>query len=132
MLFKDLKIEEQQILYGQKVRRIKPTNTGGCYFEVVSEPFGNCQMCSVAWMDYFLIGSENVSDFIENLKYIFTLSSKKLVLVDLTKGTLNRLIKFITESNGILDDLIVFRREYESTNGSEMTIVQLNLTKILQ
>lgn len=131
MLFRDLEREEQMVPYGNKVYRIKPKNAGGCYFEIIQEPLGNCQVCTISWMVYFMLGSENASDFANNLKLVYELTAKKLVLIDLVSTQLNRLEELIKESNGHLDGIINFKQSYTSTNYSHMTLVQINLTKIL-
>lgn len=101
------------------------------YFEVIRNPFGNCQIFSISWFEYFLRDCLK-KELIENLKYCSSLvGDKQLLLIDISDLKLVILKKYLTDSEYVYEDLVVFTQPYISTNGSNMNIIQLNLTKIL-
>jgi len=110
--------------------RLYPRGTYDNYFEVIKNPFGNCQIFSISWFEYFLRDCLK-EEFIENLKYCSSLvGNRKLLLIDISHLTFSILKKYLTDSGYVYEDLVVFTQPYISTNGSNMNIMQLNLTKI--
>ena len=111
--------------------KVYPRGVYDNYFEVIQNPFGNCQIFSISWFEYFLRDCLK-EEFIENLKYCSSLvSGKRLLLIDISDLTLAILKKCLTDSEYVYEDLVVFTQPYISTNGSNMNIIQLNLTKII-
>lgn len=134
MLFKNLKedlVSNSHKDYKNKVMRVYPRNVNDVYFEILDEPFGNCQMCSIAWFEWFIRDCDTHEEFIENLKYVYNKSGKKLIIIDISNGNLLKMKNYIKESNYSLKDMINFIKPYVSTNGSNMNIVQLNLKKTI-
>lgn len=134
MKFKNLKEDLKKEIRKESRNLIKvrlyPRGTYDNYFEVIKNPFGNCQIFSIAWFEYFLRDCLK-EEFIENLKYCSSLvGNRKLLLIDISNLTFAILKKCLTDSGYVYEDLVVFTQPYISTNGSNMNIIQLNLTKI--
>ena len=135
MKFKNLKVDlKKEIREKDKIGitkiKLYPRGVYDNYFEVIRNPFGNCQIFSISWFEYFLRDCLK-EEFIENLKYCSSLvNNKKLLLIDISNLTFSILKKYLTDSGYVYEDLVVFTQPYISTNGSNMNIIQLNLTKI--
>lgn len=107
--------------------KIHPRGKYNNYFEIIKNPFGNCQIFSISWFDYFLRDCSE-KEFIENLKYCTGLTTNKaILLIDISDATLLILKRYIKKSKYTLKDMIMFIKPYISTNGSKMNIVELNL-----
>jgi len=135
MKFKNLKedlkkeIREKNKIGITKIK-LYPRGVYDNYFEVIRNPFGNCQIFSIAWFEYFLRDCLK-EEFIENLKYCSSLvNNKRLLLIDISQYNLQILENYLIDSKQTFGDLVVFTQPYISTNGSNMNIIQLNLTKI--
>lgn len=133
MEFRTLPLDKRTIGYSNEVYRFIPKNTGGCYFEIIKEPFGNCQIFSIAWMNFFIDGSENAEDFFQNLRYAYELvQHKKILMVDLKIGYVQLIKNLLTKGNLDLNKVINFEKSYISTNESVMCILQLKIEEILK
>ena len=136
MKFKNLKVDlKKEIREKDKIGitkiKLYPRGVYDHYFEVIRNPFGNCQIFSISWFEYFLRDCLK-EEFIENLKYCSSLvNNKKLLLIDISQYNLQILENYIIDSKQTFGDLVVFTQPYISTNGSNMNIIQLNLTKII-
>lgn len=131
MLFNELNEElvkkYSENAYSKEYFKIHPRGLEDCYFQIIVSPFGNCQIFSIAWFDYFLRDC-NKDTFISNLEYCNELSGKKkILLIDIKDKELLTLKYYIKKSQYTLKDMIMFIKPYTSTNGSKMNLVQLNL-----
>lgn len=133
MKYKELKPEliknHSEDVYGNGLQYIKisPRGLRSCYFQIIINPFGNCQIFSIAWFNYFLRDCNN-NEFIDNLKYCNELIGKKnILLIDIKDNELDILKEYIKKSQYTLKNMIMFIKPYISTNGSRMNLVQLNL-----
>lgn len=129
MIFENLK-SELVIITKNISTKFKPRGIYDNYFEIITNPFGNCQIFSIAWFEYFLRDCED-KEFVENLNYFSKLErNKKILVIDISNPNLSKLKQYIKHSKLTFKDTIMFVKPYTSTNGSKMNIVQLNLTKI--
>lgn len=90
-------------------------------FQVYPQPTNNCQLACVASMDTLIRRS---SDFVQQLREIYNLTSKRILLCDISQSLKSNLYELINK------DAIITETDYISTNNSKMCIILINLTKI--
>lgn len=126
-------IKESRDGYSAGSAKYYPPALNGNYFQSIINPFGNCQIYTIGWFNYFLLICEDSSDFIENLRFVTAKNNnKRILMVDVCEWDFKVIKKFINESPYDIKTMILSSKPYLSTNGNKMRLVQFNLLKTIQ
>lgn len=115
--------EKEKFEYIQDGRIFTLSHTGerynpACYIDI--KVTNNCQLFSLGNASAFL--SVDKSTPLQKLKMIYSIACKKIMLIDIHQRDKDKLIKPFAKYTKVLSEA-----PYNSTNGSQMVIVLLEL-----
>lgn len=90
-------------------------------FYISLGPTLNCQMCSIAWFNNLMSNSTNPR---QQLYEVHRKTLKRLAIVDFKQSLLPRINKILKK------DEIVQMNNYKSSNGSDMCLGIINISKL--
>lgn len=91
-------------------------------FTVYISPTANCQTCSIAGFQQIFNYPNKVNSYLLN---IYEYTKKKLIIIDIRQDYLCYFDEQIDK------DMVMSKSLYDSTNGSKMALIMLNISKLV-